>query len=335
MRILHVFKLTDIRAFKQAVVMLDRGHQVELAMPFTEFYGFNVFTDTHLYTDTASLERLLQETRADVIHVHTDPNWLVGMVKGYAGDRPVIHDVHDPASLRTGLAPDQDELDAFGVADGIIHVSEGCRIHSEKMHGNAKPSIVIHSAVPKFYFNQDRHANFNAIVYQGGLTSKVKDEKGLHYFRNLLYVVEKFMAEGYSFSLFGAGSSEGMDDSYERLGAFVTNNLPYTTMLTGLRQYGFGFVGAPMRTGIIKHCMPNKLFEYISQGVIPVCWNADEAGEFVAERGIGIHIQGELKDLRRQLREGPKLRENLLKTRMQYSMEAQAAALEKFYQTFI
>lgn len=334
MRILHICSQSDIRAFKQAVVMMDRGHTVELATPTPQFYGFNAFTATYLYTDSNSLQRVIETSRADVIHVHSDPLRLVNLVRELAPNRVVIHDVHDPESLRTGAEPTQDERDAMSLPDGLIHVSEGCRAHSEKLHGTGKPTIVSYSAVPQYLYGQARHPSFDALVYQGGLTSAVADERGLRYFRNMQYVVERFIAQGYNVTLYAAGDFE-IDGSYNALGAFVARHVPYGALLTGLRMHGFGFVGAPMVTGIIKHCMPNKLFEYISQGVVPVCWNADEAGAYVTELGIGVHLRGDLNDLRRQLREGPRLRERLLKINKQLSMEAQAAPLEQFYQSFI
>ena len=334
MRILHICKQSDIRAFKQAVVMLDRGHQVELATPTPNFYGFNAFTLSYLYTDADSLKRIIENSRADVIHVHSDPNWLVCLVRELAPGRVVVHDVHDPESMRTGQPPTEEERRSMTEVNGIIHVSEGCRKHSEALHGNALPTIVSLSAVPAYLYGAARHTSFDSLVYQGGLTTSRVDEQGLRYFRNLLYVVERFIAQGYNVSLFAAGEFE-IDDTYQKLGAFLVRHVPYAALLTGLRQHGFGFVGAPLVSNIVLNCMPNKLFEYLSQGVVPVCWNADEAGRYVTERGIGIHLQGDLVDLRRQLREGPRLRERLLKTGRQYAMENEAPALEQFYKSFI
>lgn len=333
MRILHVSNRPDIRAFKQALVMLDRGHQVEVAAP-TESFGINYYTRACLFGDNAQLTRTIQESIADVIHVHSDPNWLIPLVKGAAGSRPVIHDVHDPESMRAGMAPDAHELEAFKVADALIHVSEACRAHSEKTHGAGKPTEIIHSAVPRRFYDAARNANFNALVYQGGLTSRFTDTDGLAYYRNMLYVVEQFKKEDYSVSLFAAGHDE-IDHSYERIGAFLTRNLFYTTMLTGLRLHGFGFVGSPVVTPIIKGAMPNKLFEYISQGVVPICWNAEEAGEFVTKHGIGFHLHGELLNLREQLKDAYKVRERLLKVRNDLAMESQAEKLERFYRSLI
>lgn len=333
MRILHVSSRSDIRAWKQAVIMLDRGHDVDFA-GMKDAFAPQTYTTCTLFSDNDQLERTIQASRADVIHVHSDPNWLVPLVKQFAGSRPVIHDVHDPESMRTGRAPDEHEVEAFKCVDAIIHVSRMCREHSEKVHGAAKPTEIIYSMVPSSLYGSARDANFNAVCYQGGLTSAVKAPDGLAYFRNLHYVVEKFIEQGYQFSLFAAGDYE-LDYSYEKMGAFMARHVNYSTLLVGLRLHGFGVVGSPVVTPIIRAAMPNKLYEYISQGVIPICWNADEAGEFVEKNGIGIHLHGELDELRIKLKDAPYIRKKLLQTGKQFAMESQTNRLENFYKSLI
>ena len=334
MRILHVSTRQDVRALKQALVMLDRGHEVEFAAPDSGFgFGYNRYTVAYAYGDNFQLERIIQNSKADLVHVHSDPNWLVPICKKAAGDRPVIHDVHDPESMRTGQPPDQHEIESYKV-EGIIHVSEPCRAFAEKMHGTGKPTIVNYSMVPGMFFNAAKNANFDAIVYEGGLTSLETDASGMAYYRNMHYFTQKFIEAGFHVSLFAAGHDD-IDFSYDQLGAFITRHVPYVTMLTGLRLHGFGFVGSACVTPIIQAAMPNKLFEYISQGVVPVCWNADTAGEYVEKHGIGIWLKGELDNLQEQLKRGPELRENLLKIRDQFKMESQADELEAFYKSLI
>ena len=106
-------------------------------------------------------------------------------------------------------------------------------------------------------------------------------------------------------------------------------------LLVALRLHGFGFVGSPVVTPIIRAAMPNKLFEYISQGVVPICWNTDEAGEFVTKHGIGFHLHGDLVNLRDQLKDGYKVREKMIRLRREFAMESQAEKLENFYQSLI
>jgi len=333
MHIFHISSRSDIRAWKQSTIMLDRGHDVDFAGPVDGFAS-NTYTRCYLYTDNKQLERTIRESGADVIHVHSDPNWLVPLVKRAAGDRPVIHDVHDPESMRTGKTPDVHEVEAMKCADAIIHVSKTCRAWSEKVHGNGKPTEIIYSMMPQSLYAEARVANFSAVCYQGWLTSASIAPEGLAYFRNMQYVVEKFIAQGYHFSLFAAGDYE-LDLSYEMMGAFLTRHLNYTTMLKGLRLHGFGIVGSPVVTPIIKGAMPNKLFEYISQGVVPICWNAEEAGEYVEELGIGFHLHDELDNLREKLKDGFKVREKLLRVRRDIAMESQSDKLESFYKSLI
>ena len=45
MRILHVSRRSDIRAFKQAAVMLNRGHEVDIAVPMAQIFGFTPADD--------------------------------------------------------------------------------------------------------------------------------------------------------------------------------------------------------------------------------------------------------------------------------------------------
>ena len=42
-------------------------------------------------------------------------------------DKPIIYDIHDLESLRWQREPDQYELNAFGMSDGWVHVSDPCR----------------------------------------------------------------------------------------------------------------------------------------------------------------------------------------------------------------
>lgn len=334
MRILHISSQSDIRAFKQAVVMLDRGHEVEIAIPFAQFFGFNKFTCSYLYSNGLQLEQIIKRSQADIVHVHSDPNSLVVMVKSLAGDRPVVHDVHDPTSMRKSTKPDNDEIHALRDVDGLIHVSQGCRSYCEQVHGADKPTTVIYSALPEFYYKSARNANFNAIAYEGGLTSLERNTEGAVYYRNQHYFVNAFIEQGYQVSLFAAGDTE-IDMSYEKMGALVTRDLHYSTMLNGLRLHGFGWVGTPAETPLLKAAMPNKLFDYISQGVVPVCWNCDEAGQFVEERGIGIWLKGDLVNLRERLKDGYRIREKLLRDGRQFAMESQAEQLESFYRALI
>lgn len=315
--------------------MLARGHQVDAAAAGHGF-GNNIYTIAYTYSELSQLRRIIEQSPADILHVHTEPDWIVPFVKEHAGGRPVVMDVHDPDSMRTCQAPTPVEVAAFEAADAIIHVSEPCRVYSEKIHGATKPTIVLYSYVNGEFYRASKDVNWFSMAYEGGLTSKVSDEHGLHQYRNLQTVVQKFIEGGYNVSLFAAGTAE-IDLSYENLGAMMVRDLTYPAMLAGIRNHAFGFVGTPSPVLIMRAAMPNKLFEYISQGVVPVCFNADTAGEFVQRNGIGIWLKDEddLNHLPEKLSRGPVLRRNLLRVRDRWKMETQAEALEAFYQSLL
>ena len=119
--------------------------------------------------------------------------------------------------------------------------------------------------------------------------------------------------------------------AYLNAGGVVITRLPYTLMLTAVRPFAFGLVGASRDYPLMQAAMPNKLFEYISQGVVPVCYNADAAADFCLEHGIGIRLDG-LDNLREQLADGPQIRERLLNKRHEWTMEANIKTVDDLYQ---
>jgi len=313
-----------IRVFKEGHALRQRGLEVDLVAMVATF-GYNAFDTFTMYSDREMLERSVKEAdkRVDLFHVHNEPDWLVPIVRANT-DKPIIYDIHDLESLRWQRDPDQDELDAFGMSQGWVHVSEPCRIAAEKIHGNGKPSTVLPCfANDIFYSPDDNDVSWNSIVYEGGLatTSALpahrKGEQGTN-FRNYVPVVKAFAEQGFNFALFSTAQVE--PGKYESVGGVVMGALPYYAMLMALRPYGFGLVGAAVKYPIMDGAMPNKLFEYISQGVVPVVYNADEAGKFVEDLGIGIWLH-DLDNLREKLAVGPERRKRLLEVRPALTME--------------
>jgi len=80
--------------------------------------------------------------------------------------------------------------------------------------------------------------------------------------------------------------------------------------------------------------MPNKMFEYISQGVVPVIAHASEASKFAEEHGVGITITSP-DNLKEQLKDGPKIRENILKKRHELTMEKHIDPLIELYEELL
>jgi len=76
------------------------------------------------------------------------------------------------------------------------------------------------------------------------------------------------------------------------------------------------------------------LFEYISQGVVPILYNHPTASKFVEELNIGIGLKS-LLDLDTQLKDGPSIRKNLLSIRETLTMEANIQPLCDLYERIL
>jgi len=312
---------------------MQSGVEVDLIGMIATF-GFNAFDTFMLYSDRDMLLRSVKQAdrTADLFHVHNEPDWLVPLVRSVS-NKPIIYDIHDLDSFRWQRDPYQDEIDSFCMSDGWIHVSEPCRIEAEKIHGNGKPAEVLPSYVNRVFYNENiGSVSWDSIVYEGGLATTDdlpahREERGTN-FRNYVPVVKAFADEGYNVTLYS--TSPVTKGVYENVGGVVMSQLPYTSMLSALRPHAFGLVGAARNYPLMQAAMPNKLFEYISQGVVPVCYNADTAADFCEEHGIGIRLTS-LDNIREQLADGPAIRERLLEKRHEFVMEDNINAISNLY----
>lgn len=343
MRVCMVSDHGCIRVYKEASALLERGIQVDVIAHQAPF-GYNLFTTASLWHDPDQLMRSVAASQADIFHVHNEPDWMVSAVRQAVGDnRPIVHDVHDLASMGSDSEPGEEELNAFRDADAIIHVSQPCADYAEKYHGNKKPSIVLPSYVNREFLTPlggDDAVSWNSICYEGGLSSEgglyLENENGKWFnMRYWLPFVQAFIEQGWNVGLFAGNSNVGTD--YENAGAFLARNVHYPTLLRAMRVYGFGLVGAAIHFPLINASLPNKLFEYISQGVVPVVINASESAKFVTEHGVGVVPEkGDARPLVEQLVEAGKVaRRNILEKRHLWTMENQIDKLIGLYEEVI
>ncbi len=354
LRIMMVTNHGCIRVIKQSIVLMDAGHIVHLVAK-RECWGHWITNMFSQYRGRKQLRSLIANSTADIFHVHNEPDWMVKVVKDYAGNRPVIHDCHDLLSLASDInSPGADrqlyeETEAFKVADGFIHVTETNRVKSEELYGSDKPTQVIHTYMPDIFMIKDRDViptdsvNFRNAVYEGGLNSTdppsienitLPDGKiGGRYKVNIRYWLEafkKFRSEGYNITCYPAARMKS--NKYQEIGCFVCDPIPYPTLLVGLRAHGIGIVGSVYPVPYIDCALPNKLFEYMSQGVVPVVINCKETAEFVTKYDCGVVIK-DLNDLSilkpDVLRQK---RENVLKLRHKLTMESQLDKIESLYE---
>lgn len=338
MRVCMVTRHSCIRVFKEGYALQQLpGVTVDLITQLQTF-GYNIFNSMQVYSDTDMLRRAVAQAdkTADVFHVHNEPDWLTAHVRA-GTDKPIVYDIHDLESMRWARKPDQDELDSFNMSQAWVHVSDPCRIAAEKYHGNGKPNTTIPSYVnEQFIPSHLGDVSWNSIVYEGGLgvDAEVRGahgEEGLN-FRNYVPFTRAATEQGFNMTLFS--TAELSSNDYLSAGGVVISGLPYPIMLAAIRPFAFGLVGSVKKFDIMNAAMPNKLFEYISQGVVPICLNADTAADFCEEYGVGIRLDG-MDNLRDQLATGPECRERIKELRQEWTMERNIGAIRELYEAIL
>lgn len=334
LRILMVADHGCIRVVKESLALRAKGHWVEL-LTRQEPFGYNRLDRVTLWHDRDQLIRAVRDSRADIVHVHNEPDWIVAAARE-GTSRPLVYDIHDLESLRMQTAPNTDEMAAFAAADGYVHVSEACQQRAQLTHPPhaGKPACVLPCYVnEEFYAKYPPWSSSDSVVYEGGLQSShdTYEEHGqtIVGIRSLMPVVEAAIAAGLHVGLCPAAPLS--DFAYMNAGAAVWGPLPYNVMLRTLRPYGWGFVGATHDMPLMHAAMPNKLFEYLSQGVVPVVYRATAAAQFVTENACGFVLPAldDWSGLNPDDHEV--LRTNVLDLRWQWTMERHIDKVEQVY----
>jgi glycosyltransferase involved in cell wall biosynthesis len=349
LKIAMVAKHSCIRVLKESLMLMANGHEVYLITEKIPF-GYEMYTNMSAYTSKDHLQRVVRmHTQfVDIFHVHNEPDNIVWETKEASEGKPVIYDIHDLEHLRwkkKELRPKPGEIRAFNAADGVVHVSEACQRAAWEFHAK-KPDAVIYSWQPARYTAKDEdilsQPAWGSIIYEGGIDSQMKPHlvagsaNTVQFnIRNWQPVMEVLRKMNFAITIYGANPLNNF--MYEEMGCAVHRPIVYPAMLAALRPHGFGLVGCPLSTPLMEYAMPNKLFEYISQGVVPIVVNATEAADFVIKHGIGLVLPSQystwtlktVKDF--ILTHGPACRKRLLKLRKNFIMETQAETLEGLY----
>ncbi len=331
---------------------MEAGYEVHLVAMIQPF-GWNAYSSFSMYLEPNDLPKtvkMLDKAGIDIFHVHNEPDSLVKLTRE-GTNKPIVFDIHDLDHLRQfgNQKPSKEEIEAFELADAFIHVSEEIKDYAQEHYPSGKPHHVIYSFVnEKFQASPGElpHVCWNSICYQGGLsetedkTVKVirhfdedKNQRTVFNCRYYAPMVESFLNQGYFVNMYPATPLTGT--TYESLGAFVSGGpVPYPTMLRALRPHAFGFVGSCISAPLMEKAMPNKLFEYMSQGVLPVILNAKAAEEWVQAYDCGIVLDG-LDNLDEQLQDVGHKRKNLLQFLGYWKMEDQIASLRVIYESVL
>jgi len=224
-------------------------------------------------------------------------------------------------------------------------VSDPCRKAAEEVYGAEKPTIILISMVNLDLVAKDNEITSPAlsIAYEGGVSendaieSIMDDDGNCAVTANIRYygpMVQSFRNIGYHVALFPARPVEGL--TYLEMGACVHDPLPYHALLQALRVHLFGFVGGCISLPLMEAAMPNKLFEYMSQGVVPVCLFCNEVEHFVRTWECGIVLEN-FENLKDQIwdQDPLKKRERVLEIRKDLVIENQIDKLCFLYEELL
>jgi hypothetical protein len=294
-----------------------------------ESMGWNFYDAFNKYTDQKMFQNQIKmyDRFVDVFHVHNEPDHLVEWVREIS-DKPIIYDCHDLQSMRTGADPDMNEIAAFELSDYVIHVSEPIAKQAEETHGPHDHSIIKSWVNERFFSVDPIQPAWKSICYQGGL-SNTDNVDGLVSYRYQLPWAAWAVKQGYHVTMYAA--NRGDYSNYVPYGIIVHQVLPYPEMFVALQLHSMGFVGSTVKIPIMMQAVPNKLFEYMSQGVVPIIHWADEAWNQIKDLDCGVNINN-IENLEDQLGDIKKLYKNVLQARWNFVFEKQIPEIVKIYE---
>ena len=348
MKIVKVSHHSCIRVHKQAMALLNKGHQVHLLANKWVEYSSIYHTFGH-WLDLAQLHNLikLHAPTTDVFHCHNEPSWFVTLIKETC-DVPVVLDVHDSFSQRiTDTEVEEtyqkdgtelvritsEERNNFQLADALVFPGETFGGNIRKEFALEQPYLILPSYLPRHLYRYNIQDWLGGLVYEGKV--QLNTEGRLSYgFRycDYLDLARKCKEVGVDFHLYSRDDDEFIR-AYQDY-AFIHNPVQYSQLMKEIARHDWGLVGNTNPTPEWNIAFPNKLFEYIAAGVPIAVINADECARFVLGTGAGIVVES-IEELAGRWAEHRGCRERLIKDRGKWSMDANVEKLEDFYEDLI
>lgn len=344
MKIVKIANHCCIRVQKEALPLLEKGHNVHLITHKIPRFG-DYYKTISVVTTPAQLYRsIMLHGDADVFHVHNEPSWYVTVVKELFPDKPVVLDVHDTILGRVwpenteAVRISVDERNNFILADAHVFVSESMRKVCQTDFGLEQPYCVLPSYVPERFNCIDAWRWLGGVTYEGriDLPEKVERNKDLKFFEYCDYT-EMAIAmtnAGITLSFYSPQADpQKVIDHYGGTAIYKGQYL-YEQMIRHVARHDWGLVGNLGIHPAWQIALPNKLFEYMAAGVPVVVFNAAECADFVKEHGVGIVVE-DPEELKERWGEKRKCRENVIKKRRGFTMENHIHKVEALYNELV
>jgi len=346
-KILKISYHCCIRVIKEAMPLMDRGHQVHcIANKVTQYADY--FTSLGIFSDPDQLRKLIElHPDADVIHCHNEPNWFVTAAKEVFPDKPVVLDVHDSMLLRRSekeveeakdpeiFRHTADERNNFQLADGLVFVCPTMRDMVRSEYKLDQPYVVIPSALPARFNRIDFVQWMGGLVYEGRIDTEKELGKRYSFFQYANYepMAKKCRELGMDFHVYTPRKNDKVREVYEPI-CYLHPPLEVTHLIKALGSHDWGMVGNLGGYEEWKHALPNKLFEYFGGCLPVVCLGADESWDMIKDLGMGIKVES-LEELASRWKEHRNCRKNVIKYRAEFTMERHIEKLENLYRSFV
>lgn len=331
---------------KEGMALIRAGHEVHLVVErLAQFY--ERFTSVCVYADVEQLyEAIRIHKDADVFHAHNEPSWFVTVVKDQGIDVPVILDCHDSNLIRrTPEEVDEerkenaeasrvsvDERNNFQLADALIFPCEPMRQQVQKEFKCLQPSLVLPSYVPVGFYRIDFDAWMGGLVYEGRID--IPEElpgkwRGLFRYSDYLDLAQKCRDIKMDFHIYSPRENKDVRKRYDEV-CYLHPPQRYDRLIKRIGGHDWGLVGNLHPHTEWKNALPNKLFEYVAGCCPVVALHADESARFIQKWDIGIVVES-LDELASRWKEHREKRKNVIRRRMEFTMDAHIDSLVTFY----
>lgn len=340
MNITMIARHCCIRVHKMGLPLRTLGHNIGLITSRypTQVQGY--YDWRLLYENMKQLWNAIAliDPVTHIYHIHNEPNYFVSAVKE-ASRKPVIMDVHDSyLARRTDKEKETrrvvQERNNMLLADGFVFVNEAMQktVYKEFPMLKEKPAICLYSYVPRDFYVWDFFDYRPGVCYEGRTYSpetliKENGEKDFFEHSDYTSLCAEMKEQKVPFWIYNSTTS--MDAYYKPL-ALIGGSYHYNLLINKIGRHDWGLLGNNQSFLDLENCMPNKLFEYVAAQLPIVAMNAKFAGDWLEQEGIGISVKS-LEELKSRYNERNQCRENLIKQRLRYCMEAHINKLVGLY----
>lgn len=299
---------------------------------------------------TLNIASVVKSVRPDLIHVH-DVIALPGAVIGkWVWKSQLVYDAHELHADKSGGSRFQSylfflvEKAVWPYLAGFVTVSGGIRDWYFEQLG--KPyGVVVHNSIDSrdspLEASIGSRDNLGAIFSQGSpISPRFIYVGALEKGRGLETALELFSdpALQVTFALLGSGTleSELREKAKSHKNIYFLDPVPNSQIPSVIENFDYGWCVLENVSLSDYLSLPNKLFEYLTSGLVPICSSFPEMSRVIAEVGTGVTVDSDdFQKLRGEILQLVSLgrpKKKTIEAVEIYSWGAQACKLRELYQ---